>query len=137
MHAKLWKLTLLFSLLLLTACGGDAAISLEGTTWQLVDLAGKPLVSNHQPTMSFDEGRVSGNASCNTYGGKYKLNADKIKFGMMMSTLMACADNAAMEQEQQYLALLRNAETWELRDGQLYLFSAEGETMVFERIAAK
>jgi len=136
MNTKVWKPTLFLTLLFLTACVGNT-ISLEGTTWQLVDLAGKPLVPNHQPTISFDEGRVSGNASCNTYGGDYKLNGERIEFGMMMSTLMACADNAAMEQEQQYLALLGNAETWELRNGQLYLFSAEGETMVFERIAAE
>jgi len=49
-----------------------------------------------------------------------------------MSTLMACADNAAMEQEQAYLAFLGSVERWELHEGQLYLFDAQGDALVFE-----
>jgi heat shock protein HslJ len=133
MNIKTLKTLFVLSLLALalTACSGKNA-DLEGTSWQLVDFAGKPLVSNYIPTLSFEEGRVGGNASCNIYGGEYKVNGDKIELGMMMSTMMACADNAAMTQEQEYLALLGTVEKWEVKNGQLWFFNAAGDALVFD-----
>ena len=133
MNTKISKLlfTLSLLMLLLTACSGQSA-GLEGTAWNLVKLAGKPLVANTQPTMSFEEGRVGGNSSCNSYGGEYTLKGDKIEFGMMMSTMMACADNGAMDQEQEYLAFLGTVERWELRNGQLLLLDGSGAALIFE-----
>jgi len=82
--------------------------------------------------MSFEDGRVGGNSSCNTFGGEYKVQGDNIEFGVMMSTMMACADNNAMMQEQEYLAFLGTVETWKLDNGQLLLFDANGDMLVFE-----
>ena len=135
MNTKNFKTLFVLSLLMLvlTACTGKSA-ALEGTSWQLVDFAGKPLVPGHNPTMSFQEGRIGGNSSCNTYGGDYTLKGEKIEFGMMMSTMMACAENDAMTQEQEYLALLGEVESWALQDGQLFLHSAAGDTLVFNAL---
>jgi len=134
MNTKTLKFLLLVSLLslTLTACAGNN-ISLEGTAWQLVDFAGKPLLLDYQPTMSFEEGRVGGNSSCNTYGGEYTVKGDSIEFGMLMSTMMACADTAAMDQEQEYLSFLGGVDRWEMSDGRLFLFNASGEALVFEQ----
>ena len=134
MNTKNLKTLFVLSLLMLvlTACAGKSA-TLEGTSWQLVDSASTPLVPDHNPTMSFQEGRVGGNASCNTYGGDYTLKGDTIEFGMMISTMMACAENGVMTQEQAYLAFLETAERFELRDGQLYLFNSSGDALVFEK----
>ena len=133
MNIKILKFLLLVSLLtlILTACGGNN-VSLEGTAWQLVDFAGKPLLLDYQPAMSFEDGRVGGNSSCNTYGGEYKVKGDNIEFGMLMSTMMACADNNAMKQEQEYLAFLSTIERWEMNNGQLFLFNPNGDALVFD-----
>jgi len=133
MNTKKWKflLTLILLSLALTACAGAGA-SLEGTAWKLVEFAGQPFVANTQPTISFEDGRVGGNSSCNTYGGEYTVNGDNIEFGMLMSTMMACADNNAMTQEQEYLAFLGSVKIWELRNGQLLFFDANGNTLIFE-----
>ena len=133
MKTKTLKTLLIVTLLSLSlsACAGSAA-SLEGTSWQLIDFAGKPPVGNTQPTMTFEDGNVGGNSSCNTYGGEYKTKGDKIEFGMMMSTMMACLDDGVMEQEQEFLAFLGSVERWELSNGQLLLFDARGNVLVFE-----
>ena len=133
MTTKTLKTILILSLLslILAACASKTA-NLEGTSWQLVNFAEKAIVPNYVPTISFEEGRVGGNSSCNTYGGEYKTNGEQIEFGMLMSTMMACADNDAMMQEQEYLALLGEVESWALRDGKLYLFTVDGATLIFD-----
>ncbi len=132
MTIKLSKFILTISLfaLLLTACGRNS-VALEGTAWQLIDFAGKPLDSAYRPTISFEAGRVGGNSSCNTYGGDYTIKGDKIEFGMMMSTKMACLEDE-MNQEQAFLAFLAEVERYEVQDGQLHLFNAAGDVLLFD-----
>ncbi len=133
MKSTLLKIIFALTLFSLSACaGGGTAASLENTSWQLVSLNGDSPVVNTAPSIAFEDGQVSGNSSCNTYGGEYKLKGDTIEFGMLMSTMMACADPAAMDQEQAFLAFLGSVERWELRDGTLLLFRADGDALVFE-----
>ncbi len=129
----LLKVILGIAVFSLSACAGiGASVELEGTSWQLISLAGQPLVENTQPTIAFEDGQVRGHSTCNTYGGEYKLKGDTIEFGMMMSTAMACADPVAMDQEQVFMSFLGEVERWELHDGQLFLFQADGDALVFE-----
>lgn len=132
MNAKIKKLLLALSLLtmLVSACGAQNA-TLDGTTWTLVEFDGKTPLVGHQPTISYQDGRVSGNSSCNTYGGEYTLKGDQIEFGMLMSTAMACAETAAMTQEQEYLAFLSSVDHFERRGDTLLLFNAVGDALVF------
>lgn len=71
----------------------------ENTEWQLVEVLGKPVNEYGEltktPTISFDskEHRFSGNAGCNILNGSYKiLPGNRIQFGQVMSTMMACPD---------------------------------------------
>ena len=45
------------------------------------------------------EKRVSGSSGCNRFNGSYEQAGDALSFGQMMSTMMACADGMALEQE--------------------------------------
>jgi len=75
---KTTKIVLIFIsfLVLLSACAGlspsDKA-NLAGEIWVLTNLNGIDLIENHQPTIQFEAGQVSGNASCNHYGGGYQI----------------------------------------------------------------
>lgn len=43
------------------------------------------------------DGKVNGNNSCNNYGGDYKVEQNKLSFGMMMSTRRFCQETAEIE----------------------------------------
>lgn len=102
---------------------GDTSV-LAGTAWDLVSFgpagAEEPAVPGSEVTLIFDAtGQAGGSGGCNTYGGSYQTDGDNIAFGELVSTLMACADDALNEQEGRYLAALGSATT----------FAAEGDTL--------
>jgi heat shock protein HslJ len=104
----------------------SAPASLAGTEWILRDLAGTPALENVKATLAFLEaGRAAGNASCNRFTGSAEISGDTIKFGMLASTRMACADNAVSSQETEYLKALAAAKRFELKDYTLLIY-AEG-----------
>lgn len=104
----------------------SAPASLTGTEWVLQDLAGTPASPNVKATLAFPEaGRAAGNASCNRFTGSAEISGDTLKFGMLASTRMACADEAVNSQETQYLKALAAAKRFELKDSTLLMY-AEG-----------
>ncbi|MDR2953649.1 MAG: META domain-containing protein [Prevotella sp.] len=51
------------------------------------------LFSTKKPTMNIDaEGKITGNAGCNTYRTSYTLDGNNITFAPVVSTKMACPD---------------------------------------------
>jgi len=105
----------------------SAPASLTGTEWILQDLAGTPALPNVKATLAFPEaGRAVGNASCNRFTGSAEISGDTIKFEILASTRLACADNAVSSQETEYLkALAAAAKRFELKDSTLLIY-AEG-----------
>ncbi len=71
------------------------------------------------------DGRLSGSAGCNTYSAPYTVDSNKIKIGLAISTMMMCAQ-PVMEQEQQYLAAIQQAATYNIQGTRLELRSADG-----------
>jgi heat shock protein HslJ len=89
----------------------------------LQDLAGTPALPNVKATLAFPEaGRAAGNASCNRFTGSAEISGDTLKFGMLASTRMACADEAVNSQETQYLKALAAAKRFELQDSTLLIY---------------
>lgn len=89
------------------------ANSLAGTKWQLVDVLGDAIVANTRPTLDFtDDGKVEGNGTCNNFSGPVTITGTTIKFGPLVSTKKACADEAGNAQEVKYLAALNDAESY-------------------------
>ncbi len=63
--------------------------------WTIVSVYDKKVNSENMPFLNFteEEDRVYGNNGCNVINGTYKIAKDKtIKFGNMISTMMACPD---------------------------------------------
>jgi heat shock protein HslJ len=75
------------------------------------------------------DGKLSGNAGCNTYNGTYTTDGDKITIGPLATTRMAC-EQAVMDQETAYLNALANASTYNLGKGTLELRDANGALQV-------
>ncbi len=110
---------------------------LIGTAWRLDDLAGKGVVAGSQATLEFpSDGRTSGNGSCNRFNGVVTIAGSSITFGGVASTKMACADNAANDQETAYFQALQDAESFEL-DGQTLRIFSKGQSEPLRFVAAE
>lgn len=111
---------------------GDA---LANTQWQLESFgpvgAETPAVADSPVTLQFEEGgQAGGNGGCNSYGTEYEVQDGTLSFGETVSTLIACADDAINEQEQQYFQALETAGEFELSEDRLTIFYNNGESVL-------
>ncbi|WP_297398743.1 META domain-containing protein [Hydrogenophaga sp.] len=116
------------TLLVLSACalpGAPAPAPLVGSEWQLEDLGGRGVLDRVQATLAFPEaGRVAGNSSCNRFFGSYTLMQDRVAFGQLGGTRMACPE-AVNDQEMRYLDALQKAQRLEVQ-GRTMLMHVQG-----------
>ena len=138
-HPK-WSLLislLVAGVLLLSACAGilpGSGDPLGGTSWRLVTLGGSNLIPGTEITLTFEKGQIHGSSGCNTYGGSYEVDGDKITMSDLYMTEMACLDpEGVMDQELEYLELLRDAQAFELDEEGLKIEAASDEVLAFAR----
>ena len=108
-RARLWLLPML---LLAVACQtagtgsgtpeGAAVIPLTEITWEVLSIDGEPVApsrSGRKAHIKFDAAakRAAGFNGCNNFFGGYTLDGEKLKFGMMGSTMMACTEDPDIE----------------------------------------
>ena len=109
--------------------GGSTAEPLAGTAWVLAELNGQPPVAAPAvaPTLTFaaDEPRASGNGGCNQFGGPYTQNGASLRFGPLVSTRRACADEAANRQETAFLQALQSTTRFSVSGDQLVLYAGD------------
>ncbi len=120
----------LFVSLLIAACslaGGTSSPSLEGE-WTLSTLNNQPLVAGSMITAKFENGEVSGNSGCNSYGGSFSASGEKLAISGVMMTEMACLDQPVMDQESAYLKAIEEATSFSIVDGRLEIQNTSGET---------
>jgi len=103
------SMIMITSIFMLSACTPNLAVNsgkpaLEGTYWVLTELQGKAVTQpakGQKPYFIYfskDKSRVSLSGGCNVMGGSYELReGNRIKFGNMMSTMMACPDMTVEE----------------------------------------
>ncbi|PKO08333.1 MAG: hypothetical protein CVU40_16255 [Chloroflexi bacterium HGW-Chloroflexi-2] len=117
----------------LAACQPKASTSLEGTSWILVELNGKPALSETTITLNLNGDTLTGNDGCNHYGGSYTSKGDSFSIGEdLMGTLMAC-EETIMTQSSDYTSALRKASKYNITDTRLHLLDENGNTLaIFE-----
>jgi heat shock protein HslJ len=120
----------------------EAQPPLEGTAWTLISLfepnrakdviaAPQELLKGTELNLRLSDGRVMGNAGCNTYGGSYSLQAGALTVSDLYQTEMACMDpKGVMEQESRYLSVLRDATQANVYGMQLWLETEDGRGLV-------
>ncbi len=100
--------------------------TLTGNGWILVSY-GSPdepvfALPNIEARIAFTEsGEVNGNTGCNSFGGSYTLDGDKITFEQLAMTMMACEGPVA-QQEMEIINGLNRAERYVIEDNQLKIF---------------
>lgn len=116
----------------LGACAGTRAPSqsvmpetLWGSEWRLQDIGGQAVLPQPAATLGFPQsGQVAGHGSCNRFFGPVEIERDRMKFGPLASTRMACMGGIG-EQESRYLSALQKAQRYEVR-GDTLLIHAQG-----------
>lgn len=118
---------------MLQGCGGDPASTLQGEPWQVEEIEGVGIVQGSRVTLDFGaDGRVSGNASCNSYSGSYVLTGEGMTVGRTATTMMACQPEL-MQQEMAFHAALAKVRRFELGpDGTLDLLG-DGKRLIRAR----
>ena len=102
-------------------------VSLEDKKWTLQSYGEpgnlKDVIVDTEITAEFvsSEGTVKGSAGCNSYFGSYELEGSQLSIpGPIGATEMYCVEpEGVMEQEQEYLATLQLAESYEINDDEL------------------
>ncbi len=109
-------------------------LSLEGKTWISTAFNdGHNLVSllpDTQISAEFKDGNISGLGGCNNYHGAFKQDGEKLSFGPLAATKMACLEPIGLlEQESAYLGALARVASYNINGNRLTLFDAEGLVM--------
>lgn len=137
------RLLLIAACLALAAChpattgaAADSAssASLTGREWRLVELGGRPAglgAGDRAATLRLEDGRASGFAGCNSFGGGYAAEGSRLTFSTLAATRMACEQG--MQLERDYLAALEATRTFRLTPQGLELL---GESGLLARFAA-
>lgn len=115
------------------------AASLAGSQWQLTyygqEYAPTAALTDTPVMLQFDADRLSGSGGCNSYGGSYQVDGDKLVVGEVVSTMKACMATGVMEQEQAYFAALQSAGGYKIDGNTLTIDYAEGR-LTFTRLAS-
>jgi heat shock protein HslJ len=112
---------------------------LRGTYWKLVRLGDAPAsVSAKQReahlVFSADALRVAGSDGCNRVMGSFELDGDRLRFGAMAATRMACQDN--VEQQQRFHEVVQQVERYRIQGSHLEFLDGNGVVRAgFEAVA--
>lgn len=133
MKTTKFYLLLLCITLLFSACTVETETNnpLPGNQiWWLTSYNEMAPISGAPATIQFESGQVSGTTGCNHYGGQYQIKQDQLQLLDLYQTEMAClTPEGLMEQEQSYLALLRDVETFQATDAELVLRTSTGQEL--------
>lgn len=115
--------------------GAGTPVELEGT-WQLESGSGpggdvEP-PDGYPVTATLEDGRISGRAACNTYGGAMVVTGERFELDAVSATEMAC-EPAAMAAEAAYVRALRAADRVR-RDAARLVLTGPGTELVFTRL---
>ena len=114
-------------------CGAQfARADLVNTYWKLTRLRNDAVIvgdKQREPhlVLRSQDRRLSGSGGCNRLMGSYELDGDKLTFGKMAATRMACLDS--MDIEQSFLDALAQVKTWKIVGEHLELFDAGGNLL--------
>jgi heat shock protein HslJ len=82
------------------------------------------------PSLQFNsDGRLAGNTGCNTAGGAYSIDGDRLTIGPMITTKRACAADEGNQLERAYVRAVEGSTRFRIVAGQLELLSESGEVL--------
>ncbi|MBU7036395.1 MAG: META domain-containing protein [Theionarchaea archaeon] len=121
-------------------CIGQKPISLEGNIWILdsyrTETGLVTVLRDTRITAQFQDGRITGDAGCNSYFSEYTANKGHIEFGPVGVTEMYCSEpEGVMEQELDFLQVLESVEGYVIVSATLELTDAHGDVVLIFTVA--
>ncbi|WP_407430196.1 META domain-containing protein [Arcticibacter sp.] len=119
--------TIILGLFIFSACASRKPApdsqSLTSQKWTLLS-AGDLDAGSSGAFMELDTapGEVRGKAGCNGFGGNYTSEGNKLQFGGLMGTKMACP---ALDVENAFFRALEATERYEIRKDSLFLYQGD------------
>ena len=129
MKHRLWMVVTLIGLLTFTP-GCTNGPSLDGR-WTATAASPQTLVADAAVVLTFANGRVSGTAGCNSFGGAFSVASGTLRVPQLATTMMYC-DGPRGQQEVWVMALLSSSPTVSANGDTLILTSA-ASTVTFRR----
>ncbi len=115
----------------------DAA-QLEGTSWDIVEIDGEPVLEASSPTLEFlPEGQLAGRATINRLMGRYEVADGTLVLGPIATTMMAGPEDLMAQERRVLDALQRELRLEPGADDELLLVSEEGTTRLVRAAAAE
>lgn len=107
---------------------------LSGPEWIVEDISRHGVIDFSRASINFDSnGRVTGNASCNTFSAGYAATGQDLRFTEMVMTRKACPP-ALMNQERAFTDILGSARQYTItQDGALVIYAPNGDTITARR----
>lgn len=131
---RIIAVTVLTALTAAACSGGSVTEDLEGN-WEVASIADEsgalsaPL-DETLLTATISGKSISGASGCNRYRGDASIDGPDVSFGPLASTRRACLEPArVMSQENSYLTLLQNTDTWAGTSDGVNLL-VDGETVI-------
>ena len=133
-------LSVVCTFLAAVGCGSPGS-ALEQDKWSLISYGAQgnseQVLAGTEITAEFDSGKgqVSGSGGCNTYFASYEVDGKSLSLSDIAWTEMAClSPQGVMEQEQEVLALLAEARSFEVEDISLTITCADGSQLNFTAV---
>ena len=76
------------------------------------------------PALNNKTKRIAGSGGCNRFTGTYQQNGDRLTFGKMAMTFMACPEE--METERDFVTALEQVRSWKILGEHLELYDGSG-----------
>ena len=121
---------------------GTSGSTLEQNKWSLNSYGDQnnpeQVLDGTEITATFDKakGEVSGSGGCNTYFATYEIDGNNLSISNLAWTERACLSPVGvMEQEQDFLSLLADAEFFQVNDTALTITCSDGRNLYFTVVA--
>jgi heat shock protein HslJ len=115
------------ALLLAAPAAAEAASPLKGTDWTFKRVGGRAMPAKHPVQLHFQALEFGGDDDCNRFGGRYRSGTERLRFGDIVSTAVAC-DFGPPARPDWTRALIRTR-FYRLTGGQLLLLGKRGRTL--------
>ncbi|CBV41535.1 META domain-containing protein [Halomonas elongata] len=111
---------------------GFVTETLEDSYWRLVELKGESVEASQGQreahlVLHSEANRVAGATGCNQLSGSYRLEGDRLSFGPLATTRMACMNGADVESR--FLAALEDTTSYRVLADRLELYDDEGKLL--------